>query len=470
MPPKPSTPSRQATSRAAGAPSAPIANLAVLMACKVELETLKEQWVQMDGIRVYRLGLQVIDFALEAVNADRPAAVPGTSGSGWYLQFCAPYEENMLTTLFRAPPLTQHVLGELMGSLETVTFHDCNLLRRDDSITYLMLWAAWDPVFNKHFKPIMGVQSRCFVHPQGLLECVPVPLQHDVFPDCGISPKAVFANDKVVTIGSRGIFVPPHIEHGSLGTLHTVIDGWKFFMSWAASDRNRKTMQTWHLRQLTWDDSLDLMRELEHPLFNYHSPGHTVYIAAGRVSLMMSADTGGIYTIKMANPSVKEWNDILLAHKSAVEGFVKCLFKESPDLIGLAVDALQFELDLWRKVIPGLPERRTADTVSKREVEEFVAQQGEDLALLRDVYVTRQRSRASVVASVGFAGSSSFGPPSFASTPPRRPQEGMAPAVAMGETVAEGSGSSRAREKRRISLVYDSEEEQEEAERREPTQ
>ncbi|KAJ1029881.1 hypothetical protein NDA13_003120 [Ustilago tritici] len=136
-------------------------------------------------------------------------------------------------------------------------------------------------------------------------------------------------------------------------------------------------MQTWHLRQITWNNSLDLMREIELPLFNYHGPGHTVYIAAGRVSMMMSADAGGVYTIKVANPSVKEWNDILPTSSCPSRPFV-------------------------------------------------------------------------------------------AAAPPRLPEEAMTTGVVKEEVGAKASGSSRARDKRRISLVYDSQDEQDETERQEP--
>lgn len=48
------------------------------------------------------------------------------------------------------------------------------------------------------------------------------------------------------------------------------------------------------------------------------------------------------------------------------------------------------------------------------------------------------------------------------------PEEIMTTGVVKEEVGAEASGSSRARDKRRISLVYDSQDEQDETERQEP--
>ncbi|SPO24646.1 uncharacterized protein UTRI_10075 [Ustilago trichophora] len=427
-----------------------------------DLTQLRQEWERMKSLtRIYRYALQILDFADAAANTDGTrATASGSSGSGWSMKLSAPYEEGMLIKLFSAPPTFRHMLGELLGSLETVDYFDSNLLIQDSGITHLWLLESFASTFDALYKPIVAVQTQCLVNPRGLLECVPRLLSPDLFPDCGLSSQAVFAENKSVSICGEATFVPPHISFCSVGELHTTVNGWKLFVSWAATEKNRTIMQTWHLRHLEWDEALDLMRELEEPLINYLSPGQTIYIAAGRVSMTLAADIGGVYTIRVANPAVTEWQHIVCAHSSAVEGYLYVLSTEGSDTLAEAMRRMEFERDLWREALPGLPDSRRDGTVTRTEVKSFLEQMSHDIALLRGIVEARQTDDAVFTisaSSVEDARSSGAGgrisetsaatapPPEL---PPQGQQQGLDVVVI----------TSRAAAKRKIELLLDDDE------------
>lgn len=142
------------------------------------------------------------------------------------------------------------------------------------------------------------------------------------------------------------------------------------------------------------------MRNLEGLRFNYVAPGTTVYVAAGHIRMNLSRYFGFDYKINLANPSVAEWDNITRTHRSTVAAILNNLLDERLHRLAAAIQRLQTEHNLWKKVAAGLPQQRTADTVSKGEVEAFVQQQIDDLNRLKGIHDALRDGRDSDVASL----------------------------------------------------------------------
>lgn len=146
-------------------------------------------------------------------------------------------------------------------------------------------------------------------------------------------------------------------------------------------------MQRWHMQALSWGQSLQIMRELEEPHFNYLTQGETIYLSAGQIHAVLSPRSSAIYSINIANPSVFEWDNTLKGYESAIKGFVRHLAYENIGQLEQAVESLETALKMWKSIDQHkLPAERTSDTVARYEVVAFIRRQEEGLEQVRSVY------------------------------------------------------------------------------------
>lgn len=256
-----------------------------------------------------------------------------------------------------------------MGSPDTLIYYDANTLMEDDSLDlewFLQLLVAR---FDERYKPITAFQPRLLQHPGGLRERGPKQPLANMFTGFDLSPAVVFQERHEVSMCNEGAIYPPHLSHSSIGTLHTLIEYEQPFIAWPPTDKNLEVMQGWTLQTLgSWEDALKVMRKLEGTLFTYANFGSTVYVPAGHTCTTLSRYNAADYRIKLANPAIAEWDDINRAYDSFVEGIYKNAVGDCLRLLAAALERLQTEHDLCKRVVAGLPQHRTADTVSKGEV------------------------------------------------------------------------------------------------------
>ncbi|TKY86614.1 hypothetical protein EX895_004253 [Sporisorium graminicola] len=352
-----------------------------LLECKRELVDLRQVWEEMYCLEaLYPFGHKVLDFIEEAIEA-----------GGHNLRL--PYEQDTLRTLFSVPPMPGHIFAKLLGNPDSVVFFDSNSLKRDKRLDLSSFWQSFSCRFDQRYKPLMASQTRLFQHAKGLVECGPVEPSTSLFPAFTLSSAAVFQKQEV-SMCSEGVFLPPHMPHSSIGTLHTLVEFEQPFVAWPPTPNNLRLMERWHLKSLgSWDEALELARQLEQPSFNYLRDGGTIYLGAGYIWMTLSRFTVGVYRIKVANPAIAEWDSNLRAYKSTFDAVINRFPGESLGHLAAAVERLQIEHNLWKRVLGGLPQQRTADTVSRAEVKDFIDRQVDDLNLLKSLHDALQAGR-----------------------------------------------------------------------------
>lgn len=363
-----------------------------------DLDQLRMHWDRQACMSGYKKGFDIIDAFNEAIRA-----VSRKRGQQLALQIkvSGPCEEDRLVQLFATEPRFENFMAELDMNRNDVVYFDTTSLRPHDSMTFLRFCVSFQQE-DDDFKPVIATQTKALVHPEGLQMCSPRAPKRSMFPSVGLCPAVVFSPDRKVTVENDGVFMPPHIAYSSIGTLRTTSRGWKLFVTWPPTEKNLDLVQHLFLRLDRFPDrrkSLELVRKLEHPRFNYLDAGDTMYVAAGHICATMAAYPIGEYQIHLANPAVDEWDDITRSHNSRLNGVIDYLLDEDLDRLDEAIRQFQHEHDVWMQVT-GLPQRRTAQTVARTEIEWFERKRLTDLQFLKDVADAKREGREDDVRSL----------------------------------------------------------------------
>lgn len=144
--------------------------------------------------------------------------------------------------------------------------------------------------YNRQHKPLTAIQggTSTLKVAKGLKSCGHRKLTYKVFSKFLISPYLYFSEQRLVFVNSAGALTAPHLDYGFTSGFSTILAGKKLFKTFGVMEKNRRIMQHWQNKALSWEDAHHLMRELEQPQFNYLQMGKTIYLAAGQTYLVLS--------------------------------------------------------------------------------------------------------------------------------------------------------------------------------------
>lgn len=343
-------------------------------------------WDTLESSPVHKLGLEVVEFCAKHREPISNHIGPNN-----------PFQEGMLGKMFKTAPKMRHMLEELLASRDTVYYIDSTSLVGEDEMTlprFLEVFGQHAP-FGKQHKPFLAVQSHVLTSMQGLLGCGPVPLTPKLFPRFPLSPHTFFAAKGIVLVNTAGAFSNPHLDIGFTSGFSTVISGSKLFVTFEASEKNWRIMQQFHLQELTWARSMQIMHNLEKPRFNLLKEGDTIWLGAGQPHFVLSPTNSALYGVDVANPAIAEWNTTITGYKKVRWSIDNILAHESVGFMDKAIEDLEAGLALWKNV-KGLPQARTADTVAQSEVDDFVQEQQQGLKEVRELKKRMMASKAVV--------------------------------------------------------------------------